>query len=665
MTQSLLQEPVQSYEDSNGKPLNGGQLFTYDAGTLTLRATYQDSAGAIPNTNPIVLNERGEAVVYGSGNYRMILKNSAGATIWDRDNVPASGAAVDTVLSDLANTTDASKGDAMIGVKQPVTATVARTQHDKNFEVVSAFDFMSQAQRDDVRSGAATLDLTTALQSAITQVVNNGGTLFFPDGKYLTGALTIDARNGGEIIGNKSSTIFLPKAINTTVFNVTNQQLASPAKPFTFDGIAFNGNNFAGGVGIAATDYQALIVQNVRATNIDYLVNVNASSGGSNAFNLHIENIEIYGRASIVITGNGTKRCFSTIIRGINQFTNGGDTWAAPFIKLTRAINTSISDVQTQSLSGTAIGLQIVGQCEGVFVTNSVLVYTASGVVADLSNGDVVLPAWIYFANVGIDQFTVSGFDLQSFYTRLANVNVTGGATRANSGFGLLFRGNCIDYTCVGVQVQGSYHQGLGVLTGATRGRFFGCEFTDNGTSGVGKDIDIVAATPIDPVFDDCRVVTSNLNSSALLNGGSTSRYVTSQRTAVNSAASATNQVLATYTLPAGSFVDGRTLRISASGSFAANGNSKSVLVRCGGANVASMTGTFNNIAWKVEAEVLRVDNNNVWLIGETLAGSTANVTSVVQTPFNSAGALVLELLVTGTAAADIQMHHFDVELIN
>jgi len=91
MTQSLMQEPVQSYEDGSGNPLNAGQLFTYAAGTLTPKATYQDAAGSTPNANPIVLNARGEAVVYGSGNYRMILKDSGGATIWDRDNVNGGG----------------------------------------------------------------------------------------------------------------------------------------------------------------------------------------------------------------------------------------------------------------------------------------------------------------------------------------------------------------------------------------------------------------------------------------------------------------------------------------------------------------------------------------------------------------------------------------------
>lgn len=92
MVQSLLPEPIQSYEDSNGKPLNGGKLYTYSAGTLTPKATYQDAAGTIPNSNPVILSERGEAVIYGTGNYRLILQNSAGATIFDRDNVstPAS-----------------------------------------------------------------------------------------------------------------------------------------------------------------------------------------------------------------------------------------------------------------------------------------------------------------------------------------------------------------------------------------------------------------------------------------------------------------------------------------------------------------------------------------------------------------------------------------------
>lgn len=46
--------------DNNGKPLNGGLLFTYEAGTSTKLATYVDSSGVTPNANPVVLDYRGE-----------------------------------------------------------------------------------------------------------------------------------------------------------------------------------------------------------------------------------------------------------------------------------------------------------------------------------------------------------------------------------------------------------------------------------------------------------------------------------------------------------------------------------------------------------------------------------------------------------------------------
>lgn len=52
--------PIQKFFDNNGRPLAGGLLFTYAAGTSTKIATYVDSTGVTPNTNPIVLNFRGE-----------------------------------------------------------------------------------------------------------------------------------------------------------------------------------------------------------------------------------------------------------------------------------------------------------------------------------------------------------------------------------------------------------------------------------------------------------------------------------------------------------------------------------------------------------------------------------------------------------------------------
>lgn len=55
---------VQKFFDNNGRPLAGGLLFTYAAGTNNKLATYVDSSGGTPNTNPIELDFRGECDVW-------------------------------------------------------------------------------------------------------------------------------------------------------------------------------------------------------------------------------------------------------------------------------------------------------------------------------------------------------------------------------------------------------------------------------------------------------------------------------------------------------------------------------------------------------------------------------------------------------------------------
>jgi hypothetical protein len=52
--------PIQKFFDNNGRPLDSGKLFTYQSGTSTKVATYKDSAGLSLNTNPIILDFRGE-----------------------------------------------------------------------------------------------------------------------------------------------------------------------------------------------------------------------------------------------------------------------------------------------------------------------------------------------------------------------------------------------------------------------------------------------------------------------------------------------------------------------------------------------------------------------------------------------------------------------------
>ena len=43
--------------DNDGNPLNGGKINSYAAGSFSTRlTTYTDSAGSVPNSNPIILD---------------------------------------------------------------------------------------------------------------------------------------------------------------------------------------------------------------------------------------------------------------------------------------------------------------------------------------------------------------------------------------------------------------------------------------------------------------------------------------------------------------------------------------------------------------------------------------------------------------------------------
>lgn len=64
--------------DSNGKPLSGGLVWTYAAGTTTPLTTYTSREGDIANSNPIVLDADGRGSIWLSTNvaYKLVLENA-------------------------------------------------------------------------------------------------------------------------------------------------------------------------------------------------------------------------------------------------------------------------------------------------------------------------------------------------------------------------------------------------------------------------------------------------------------------------------------------------------------------------------------------------------------------------------------------------------------
>lgn len=88
MATSVVNPRVQFFAN-NGRPLIGGRIHTYVAGSSTRARTYKDAAKAQPNTNPIILDGRGEAQIYLAEGveYKFVLEDSKGALIYTQEPV--------------------------------------------------------------------------------------------------------------------------------------------------------------------------------------------------------------------------------------------------------------------------------------------------------------------------------------------------------------------------------------------------------------------------------------------------------------------------------------------------------------------------------------------------------------------------------------------------
>lgn len=77
--------------DSNGKPVVGGKIYVYDAGTTDLASIYEDTGLSSPQTNPVVSLAGGTVPqTYASGGqlYKFVYETSTGATVMPtEDNV--------------------------------------------------------------------------------------------------------------------------------------------------------------------------------------------------------------------------------------------------------------------------------------------------------------------------------------------------------------------------------------------------------------------------------------------------------------------------------------------------------------------------------------------------------------------------------------------------
>lgn len=219
---SLLAGAGWQFLDDNANPLTGGLLYTYAAGTTTPLATYTSSSGSTPNTNPIVLDAAGrvsqEVWLTTTSDYKFILKNSTGVTIWTKDDIPG-GLSSDAVT-----------------FLQDGTGADERTVQSKLRDVVSVKDFGA------VGNGIA--DDTAAVHEAFNYAVANQREVYFPAGTYrVTSGYTMSATysrlsicgEGGSQFAKNDAIILLDNISASSFFlKITGQYIALKATGITF-----------------------------------------------------------------------------------------------------------------------------------------------------------------------------------------------------------------------------------------------------------------------------------------------------------------------------------------------------------------------------------------------------------------------------------------------
>lgn len=182
MNTALMPNPRIQFADANGKPLAGGQIFTYAAGTSTPQAAYTDSTGATALPNPVVLDAGGFASIWlSSANYKIVAEDVNNVVQWTVDNVSA------VSQTELQGTNSFSSlavsGNTTIGGNLAVSGTIT-----------AASETLSGSLAVGGTLSAASAAITGALTAGSAAITGNetiGGTL------SVTGATTLSSLNIG------------------------------------------------------------------------------------------------------------------------------------------------------------------------------------------------------------------------------------------------------------------------------------------------------------------------------------------------------------------------------------------------------------------------------------------------------------------------------------
>jgi hypothetical protein len=413
--------PKMQFLTASGAPLVGGRLYTYVAGTTTPQATFTDETGSTANTNPIILDSRGEANVWlGAASYKFRLADANDVEIWTVDYITAPTTSLSPVLSGNVTISTNSSGPAL-KITQTGTGPVLLVQDSADPDVtpfiinsnglvglgtVSPVEALDIADNGKIQLSAAGVPRTIISATSVDSVTDvsdnrnfvvrtNNNTRMTISGAGATtfgGAVTVSS--GGATITAGGLTVSAGGAAITGNSTITGTLGVSNALTVSSGGAGITGNSTVTGTfGVTGT-LTAQTGLTVSAGGAGIAGGLTVSSGGLTV-----------SASGAAITGNstvtGTLGVTSTLTAQNGLTVSSGGAGITGNSTITGTLTATSTLTAQNGLTVSAGGAGITGTLTansgvsvpsgGVSVTGTVTATTFSGAWANIPAGTVML----------------------------------------------------------------------------------------------------------------------------------------------------------------------------------------------------------------------------------------------------------------------------------
>jgi hypothetical protein len=137
----LLPPPELQFCDADGMPFAAGTINFYIPGTDSPKDTWSNHEGTTLNTNPVVLDAAGRAIIFGDGEYRAVLRDAAGNLIWDQ----WTSSVISAAMMPVVQAPTIAEARRLLGIDDAIQAEIDRAEaaeaalrNDLNAEIARA-----------------------------------------------------------------------------------------------------------------------------------------------------------------------------------------------------------------------------------------------------------------------------------------------------------------------------------------------------------------------------------------------------------------------------------------------------------------------------------------------------------------------------------------------